>query len=719
MNRKLNRKIYLGVFVAIAIIVIGPTGMNVVSGQEATEKQEVKVDIQAGEEYVNPKSQNLGQENKSDVETNTDAWTRDYGGEDKVPRGVYRGPLFESSLMELDYNPRYRWRYGPLEFYPYGDTPRTSGKIGSTSIIQTTEFSSSRIMNGASELYIQVPVSSKSLKVMDLKTENVGDSVRGKYYSSIHIYKGEVDTVDVKMNDTAICQDSTASIGSSSGVKPQAVVPITPDDYKNGRPYVKVNTLIESDITYTFIFNLITGGEKPELFITDSQNFQTIDIQYNYEDGLATYDRIDKGNSMLEPTYDSTPSGNVTMYADRPEVYNHYHKLYDDYKYEKDLQETNFHLGTSFIFTSGIGNHYMFGKEFHMEAGETLEFYPDIDWSEYNSTTDHTSFYLPFMSENELGNSSFSSSNINIGVSNHEIGAGDENYDWRDPDWNWQNFILYSSPKEWGSEGEEGADIISIYFNESATLTIPFTARELDYDYYDDDAGGSIPYETKDLARWRDSRLLKSSEMNRYVNWKTPNYHEEFDYQDKEFFFYTPYIKAELTEDVWAQVDTDGKGRESYSHAFEPTAYYSNKQIELVDKSNQTSSWEKTVDLLSKGFKYTPLGMGVEFLKGNNPINQIASDVKGGANKLIKASKRFAGYLYDGLMWIWQGIKEVFNIIYNAVMDFVGWITNIFEDIANVLGTLAKRVAYIAGMLGFVFLMAGTSKVVKLTEWSG
>lgn len=677
----MNKYSKFGVLISIFILLVGPIGLQVASGQRDTKREEIKVNLEPGEEYQNVRTHDIGG-NNTDIRTNTDRWVMDYGGEEYVPQGVYRGPLLEPSLMELDYDPRFRWKKN--------ESGTTTGKISSTTLIQKAEFSSSQIMNGASEIYIQAPFTSRCLDVLHMKQSQIPEG--GKLYSSLHIYKGEVDSIDVQLKDTAITQQSIATVDGSSNIRPEAVVPITPADYKNGRPYVKVNTFIESDQTYSFVFNIITGGEKPELFVTDSDNFQTVDIQYNNEVNLFTSAITDVSNEMIKES---------TWYYTSPFVEDS-----SDYQYNKDYQETDIHLGTSFMFTEGVGEHYMFGKEIEVQAGDTMLFYPDIDWSEYSSgEVNKTSFYLPFMSDDRLGTSGPDSSDIKIGYTNIEEPSLET---WNDITWNWQDFILFTNQPDDDVKGQEGADIIAIRFLDDTTLTIPMTARDLDYNYYNDN---EIDYVTKRMGRWSNSKMLIANE--------TVNDGETWEYQDKRWFYYNPYIKAELTEKIWAQVDSEGEGKESYSHTFANTAYYSNIDVSVVDKGNTSNTWSNVINLVKKGFKYTPVGLGIQYLQGEDPLSNVKGVLKNGVTSLVESTERFAGWLYDGLVKIWEGIQDLFRIIYNSVMEFVDWIVGIFEDIVQVLGTLAERLAYIAGLLGFVVVMAGVSKVSKLSEWSG
>ncbi len=682
-------------------LLVGTFGSEMVSGQNYYSEVEVDVRLEPGPGYVDPRRQNIGTpESVDEIKTNVDCWADDM--QEDFPKGVYRGPLFEPSLVELNYKPRFR--------YIKGMGSSITSEIGTTTVIQPVEFKSSHIMNGASEVWVQVPVPADSLHILETyRGMSVGSNYyHSYYYSSIHVYRGHVSDIDVRFGDTytAISQQSTATLNGVT-VRPEAVVPIRESDYYNNRPYVKINMFIESDEPYTFVYNLITADKKPQLFITDSFNFEPISIQYNYETRLVgSFRRYDIVNMLSIPHsgYDTSPRPSEEIPC-----------IAGGYTYVKDVEETDIHLATGFIFTRGIGNHYMFGKEFNMKAGETMIFYPDIDWNEYDSG-DYVSFYLPFISNQELG--------TNVNITTHNYISHGKITRWRSPTWNYRDFILYTTPDNVTNEGKSGADYIALHFKENFTFTLLFTAKDLEYDFYDSEDEVSLPYVTRFQGRWSNSKMIIVSETY-YRDPESPWTHDTWTFENREWFFYNPYIVAELTKDIWAQVNSTVEGKESYSHVFESSAYFSDIHLEI--EGSEGMSWSQRIELVDKVFRYTIPVYGVarwafraEDGEGaGNPIESVKDIVQGGITRMIDTAQKIVGYIYDGLRWLLNTIWDVLNIIYNAIIEFVGWFVNLLQDIYTVLGVIAERIAFIAGMIAFVAIIAMVSKVSKVVDLGG
>lgn len=685
----MNRKIKMMLSVVLMGLLIGTFGLDMVSGQNYYSEVEVDVRLEPGPEYVNPERQNIGtSESIDELNTNVDIWSGDM--ESDFPKGVYRGPLFEPSLVELNYKPRWR-----KDMYDDGGQLSSAGEFAWTTLIQQVEFSSTEIMNGASEWWIQVPVPADSLHIKRVIREG-GNNIR-EYYSSVHVYEGGVTNIDVSMENTAITHKSQASYGGET-VYPGAVAPIMEDNYYNNRPYVKINSFIEPQTTYTIVFNLLTHDRKPQLFITDSFNFEPFSIQYYREKYTSNTAHID-GVSIMENAFIVTQSGTFS--------------LHDFEEKNVDSESTDVHLATSFIFTKGVGNHYMFGRQIHVEAGDTLLFFPDVDWSTFDSSSyNYTSFYLPFISDDNIGDGDVKFGWYFMQTPHPPY----HHYNWELPTWNYTDYILYTDPTEINNAGISGSDIISLEFDKDMTLTLLFTAKELEYDSVDY-GGTTSTVNTHTRTRWQNSKMLHFGGQDWDGN--TMSYHNH------EWYYYSPYIAAELTEGVWAQMDSTSEGKESYSHVFESSAYFSDIHLEIEGSGG--TSWSQRIELVDKVFRYTIPVYGVarwafraEDGEGaGNPIEAVKDIVQGGITRMIDTARKIVGYIYDGLRWLLNTILDVLNIIYNAIIEFVGWFVNLLQDVSTVLGVIAERTAFIAGMIAFVAIIAMVSKVSKVVDLGG
>lgn len=662
------------VFVLTALLLI-VTFSQVVYADEINEYREYEAKFEAGDIYENPRTQNLG-EDPSNITTNKDIWKSEMG---TVPKGVYRGHLFPPSKTELGYQPRWRNEY-------YHDSEETSGTFGYTNIVQKVKIGSDKIMNGATEFWIQVPVDVSTLKVLKLQNDAVTPGNHSKYFSSIQVFEGNYNSTNLttSFDNTRITQKA-----DFNGDEPEMVTPILPSDYYGDRPYVKVNGYFRSDQTYTFVFNLLTGNSRPQLYITGSENFEPVDMQY--------------GKQMITETKVTYRNFGRRLYGseliDKDSRDNSYSSFYisGTGDIETEHRDTEVHLATSFIFSEGIGKHKLFGKQLHIESGQHLQFYPDTNWNidEYN-----ISFYLPFISERKLGGNGVP---INISYANAHA--------WYETtpltkhvhvnpeiSWEFRDFILFSDQETWENKSTETSKVNSrniwdIRFDEDVTLTIPCHGTETDYQFTNDSFSNHVVDE-----RWNGAKMLLTDDRTDDSN------EEDFD-GTHEYFYYDPYIVSELLDGKWTQVSNEyGEGKEAYSHAFPVYEYYSNITIEMVDEQNQT---------IQKNIEDTH-GGGEDHDK--DLIEKIRGALKNGLNTLWEGQMKIYGYMWDGLKFIWNGITKVFNIIYNSMLDFFDWVKGIAEDVMNVLGILAERLAFMGGMLGFVFVVAGTSKVINITN---
>ncbi len=640
-----------------------------VKGQNINEYKEFEAKFKEGDIYENPEAQNLGN-SPENITTNKDIWERDMGD---IPRGIYRGVLFPPSKTELGYKPRWRNEYNHQSDY-------TKGMFGYTNLIQKVRVGSDKIMNGATEFYIQVPVDADSLKVLQLK----GDYLLSKgsnYFSSIQIYEGDYnpENLETSFHKTRITQKS-----SFGNTKPEMVVPIKPSDYHGDQPYVKVNGYFKPDETYTFVFNLLTGEQKPQLYVTGSDNFQSTSIQYGKQ-------RINQINSVLNNTgrrlYGTeTVDENNKNWSYSSLVIN------DAGETIKETKNTDVHLSTSFIFTEGIGKNKMFGKTLHINAGEHLQFYPDTNWSKSNR---NISFYLPFISEEKIGGTD-TPIEILFGNDNAYYGEGQITKSTHVNDnitWSYRDFILFTDSKSWYNEDVNithvnSKNVWDIYFKEDITITIPCHGLETQYEFVDNYSNDAFE------CRWKGAKMLLTSSPE---DTKKETFDGRF-----EFFYYNPYIVSELTEGVWGQVDNlHGDPKETYTHAYPVYEYYSNITVQMVDEKDQTIT--RTVSDNGGG-------------KGHDKdlIQKIKDILMNGLNSLWEGGKKLIGQIYDGLKFVWNQLQNIFNIIQNSVLNFIDWIKGVIGDAMNVLGTLFQRIAFIGGLLGFVGTATVISKVTKV-----
>ena len=721
------------------ILIIGTIASQTVNAQNERERHErMEVNFEADKKYQNPSGRNLA--DSEDVLTERQIWEQDMG---EVPEGVLVGNLLEPSLYELDYEPRWR-----NEFNHGEDT--AIGEYGYTNLVQTVEVSSSKIMNGASEFYVQVPVHSDSVQSITLNTHERDDPrvMEKRVYSSISVFEGDYSDTDVHTRLTqTIDAGRTYFTDNGQEIEPEAVVPIVENDKHGERPYVKMNMFFESDTTYTFVYNILSAGEKPRIFTTASENFGDLGIQY----GATQITNI--LNAYRDAEYNAMYYTLRGFYTDpyRFSYVNDAENIFEEY------EDTPLKLATSFVFTKGMGDRNLFGHELNIESGDILHFYPDIDLGNYEPGSDVNtiSMYMPFISEKNLGNEV----NISIGVAGEDLDERAPHewtiWNWEDIEWDFNEFILYTDTKNWEHidyEHEYGTGLtVYIQFHDSVDLTLLMSGRDSKYEM---EFGN-----THRIRRWNNANMrltgedyaknllgLEESEES-ITGWiRTHETCKAYE-QRNELFFTMPKMDVSVTQDRWAQVNSTGDGMESYSHAFDVAEYYSNITYDMVDEEGRRIIINVVTEEKPEDHLHSPWYYGEKFLRANLEwqldqytrvatwfvgegggsgsdggdtwlVGRITNAVKTIISSFWEGVRDVFGAIRDTMFWVYEKIMEGLNIIYDAIMDFVDWIVGILEDIWEILGVLTERISYIIGMLGFVFMMGGMSKVIKMSDWN-
>lgn len=850
--------------VFITVILVGVIATQTVEAQNLVNDREEQMEVKftPHDKYgADRRTQNIGNY-KEDVTTNKDVWEQERG----MPKGVYRGPVLEPSHYEMDHSPYWR------NEYKKDDNFKSTGEYGSVNLQQEVEISSDKIMNGASEFQLQVPVHADSLHTHKIESQEfvqdgpdpdgvIGDEflpffwdwidVRGQYwfgklydndgstlymtdsydsdgdegealdetineyvkpnygepdedpiwgiyhddsgellrgseitdyssveaysnfFSSVHVYEGKINNLKTSMDKTRITSRSNATVDGEL-VQPEAVVPIRPEDTYGNRPYVKMNMFFESDTTYTFVYNLLTGGEKPQIYTTSSENFGKLDIQYNREkvnDIHYTNQKRLTGDKQRLFTKEMASLPFDVSDERHPE------KTDDDYErflwrnaqlfhndsenVMRESENTDVRLATSFVFTKGVGASQLFGHEVNFEEGDVFQFYPRIDWSEHeqyggDSGMDRISFYLPFISSEKLGQRPSEPQDIGVDI---DISFGslyghywEDKYDFDDErsyntntmgniSWNYENFILYTEPREWevpdnmfySEEEMYGRNAWQIRFNEPATVTFLCSGRNRERpNEIESEDGEIVDYRGNSEYWWHGANAMHLSPDNymdmdkRETALEIHDYHmngeEEEDPLELEDypldignnesfsgtfepFFYDVYSPSEITDDIWMKEnDSSGQGMEAYSHAFHVAEYYSNISYQMVDEEGGTI-WVNESDN-----------------DGSRTAGEFLSDLwngfKNGAISLAEGVRDLPGRIRDGLYWIYDSIQEAFTVLYEVLIEFIDIIWGILQDIGSLLGELFYRIGHIAGLLGFAFLMGGTAKILNFTDWN-
>ncbi|KXB07342.1 hypothetical protein AKJ51_01580 [candidate division MSBL1 archaeon SCGC-AAA382A20] len=286
----------------------------------ATYGQTVKADdtlskseiIYEGDEYYkNPDVNNvmdLSSPNPNKI--NFMQWKEDFEYTKRdVPKGVYVGQSLSPSILELDYEPL---RLNEKQMV--GNAVESRGTYGISIVSKKVRFSTSDIMNGASEFWVKLPCHPQQLEPITFAEIGEYTDVYSKVHSGLYIYEGSYDDFTIEGDYTAGIFDLRAK----GGIKSEANAIISSEDGYNNSAYQKVNFIINSDVTYTFVLLLLTT-EKPYLKLDETsmggkvsyKNLKLNDVGYNlsweslvwdYTNLYADFEEVDEGNKTLPLT---------------------------------------------------------------------------------------------------------------------------------------------------------------------------------------------------------------------------------------------------------------------------------------------------------------------------------------------------------------------------------------------------------------------------------
>ncbi|MFP4052008.1 MAG: hypothetical protein ACLFVB_09760, partial [Thermoplasmata archaeon] len=188
--------------------------------------------------------------------------------------------------------------------------------------------------------------------------------------------------------------------------------------------------------------------------------------------------------------------------------------------------------------------------------------------------------------------------------------------------------------------------------------------------------------------------------------------------------------------------------KESYSHAFDVQYYYSDINMEMVDENNNkiivdmdmdgsedeeedlgTKVWSSLEEGTEEFAKYGGFGFAGVYLYESFKSDELQDprdvskwlldNIKGALQRVWDGGKKLMGQIWTGMVDIYNKISQKLSAIKETVLNFIDWFVGMLEDVWDILGILAERVAYIAGLLSFVAMTAITSKMIKLSELGG
>jgi len=369
----------------------------------------------------------------SNVSTEISKWEEDIGKENT--KGSYMGPLFESSIFEVDYEPyrstdTYSTVYTyyddinqsfPYNYLNYGNAILEQREIDSSftyydrlSVLTVTsimQFPNRVIMSGATEFWLKVPVVPSCIdfvvtkpSISIFKTDEDNTTIQNSLQNNELVCKPLFDVIydpapykfelypngsayDVEQPIGSIREDLNSGRLLQSTYKgnyPYILQPITSDSVINDRIYLKIFGVIEPNTNYLFVFNGVLK-DKPKLLVTEEDvcsngrycSIDTTDVPFIISsDTHYDFSAKDYIHEVKEVVADTSQEPYTSAHLDMP-----------------------IDLSFSTIFLQGRGFGGMFGHKLHFEKDEGFIFYNTFDTP---NTDKYISVMIPFICDKQV-----------------------------------------------------------------------------------------------------------------------------------------------------------------------------------------------------------------------------------------------------------------------------------------------------------------------------
>lgn len=671
------------------------------------------------EDYNDP----VNIDNMTDADTVLGEWERDLGEE--TPNGTFYGSLLPPSMFEHNIN---------TAWVKNNTVSNFDGRY--TFILVSAHFnlSEQKIMSGASEWWLRVPVHPDSIEAYYGLTLSIFKDVDNA--SKVHLfgnYTSDLSHQGQKPRATynGYAPDVVAEFGTSSSAL-KAGLPLTEwrlqNDMKvaNGRLYIQVSAVLEPSVDYVLSlgFRLPREGSLSTYWSTS-------------ESPAGKWTAIDIAEMFMNPAV------GTSAYIEKLDSY---------------LMEIPMDLDWSFIFVEGVGMGGLFGKKLSIPENHTLALYPFFNTS--MSGSQYMSFMLPFISNQSV--------NVTPQVYNADstdpwnFTGGDS---WFSPEIEYatglaenatagsKTVIVNSTEHLW--EGmycriidDDNSEVNFITKMEGNTITLYYAL------YFDKDA------ESKNARLWcmipmgweyTDFILFSTNDT---VDWATFTSNDRWNVE-LEFFFNTPitltllcYYEEDRPRYLWSEIGLNNTSRSPYYHPFtfgragdiEGTyrlhynvwcsargtdgqwvmrngtssgdwtyTHYFPKRIHL-----SAAQWEFTNETDSKTFNsywdiaqyYWDKGIGYYRYA-------LWYGMKGTMLELWNGAAKFGGYITDGLSDIWQEFKRFGSWIYTRLVEFVGQIWNFINDAIDTIAGFWNSFQYLIAPLLAMAIIAGGGKMAR------
>lgn len=695
--------------------------------------------------------------NQSEIRTEIDIWENDMGKQ--VTDGSYVGAIFESSLMEVDYEPLREdetYSYStviaktlPVDSFPPNPiSPLTfdSSTVESfntnfpyleeRSVLTCAEvvnFSNRMIMSGATEFYIKVPVQpdcvdfteiTPTISAFKIENENATEIYQsiddGFLYltpSFSVIYDPYPYRWDSYDNGTVFDIEQEAGLVRTDinvgerlfpyyrGNRPNIIQPVRDENIVNDGIYARILGTIEPNTNYLFTFNCILKS-KPLIYLT--------------EDDICTNGRNSK---IIVSDLDFTLDTSVGWFSQFQEftAYHGWHELIrintdlSTYPLINETIDVPVDISFSFIFKSGRGDYGMFGHKFHFNEGDALVFYDRIDAPQ---TDKFLSIMLPFIADSSIfvnltvwlldptnkyepigviseSGSDFVYVNTNVWHSNEEMPYTD--------------YILFTVPYKVNASNIVTGDLdikVMVTFEEEADVTLMFSTPD------DATTGFETTYVEQNPSLWDSVSLPDTFPL--YIPFFKPRRKLTYIYEDVrtlEFGHYTwddyEGFNSKVAQNQNVSTSAIKVPRDLSTATI--MHYELFRSVQLTD-----GIWHELVTS-AEGFQYAThfferrVSIGLINIWVDTTDNDTEEEVSWYDDGLQKYGKAWESLSkLDIISAIYYAVSGTISLIWNGLQAFLGFIVGIFYKVWDGLVTVGKFIySVLSSFVGKILSIIG------------
>ena len=599
-------------------------------------------------------------------------------------------------------------------------------------------------MNGASEFWVRLPAFAHQLETIpiefidnwhytDILSEGYSsyrDIGTTEIHSGVYLYEGVHGNLTVDGDDTAGIFDLRGDSGATSIAN--GIISKERNNYNNSL-YHKFNVVVNSDVTYTIAF-LMISREKPYLMLDEVESnysrviYKTIDVTGCYADTKS---------------WGYPPAHSKVMMGLKTNVSEGHSETVDL------LLEPHF----SFIFTRGIGDNNMFG--YTTNNNDTVKInihYPDFD---FDGVVDkYPSFYVPFIMDGDYDEGISPAVNVKLGTKDGSLLVVDEledgiadfayddhHYNWliEDYEYKFNNYFLFSSPHITSPSFPVHPDELytELTFND-IPYPLTFLCKKNDGQLYNKNPN-SLNYSSSSF--WLGENFVTGhdnsfSEVKEVVDNVSYTYWD-VDYTEYgERYFYEIFTSFQFTEGRWNTIKLPPQTVILSWSEMEERGIENNTVIKgrhndyTIIGQNGTEQHLNTHDRSNSEragtggiFSY----IGKDWWKPQNLPSTLIGVGRWLLDSVIAGMRTMIDSLWTGLqtIWafirtipnrIWEGLQALGTWISRTVMEFIAPILEVLGDLWAMGGMFIEVLSYVFAFLLFFLVMYIVVKVISKTE---